>query len=650
MTALWQPTPQSIAASNIEHFRRYCEERYRLSLPDYWALHRFSVDAMEKFWDAWWDFSEVRAGKKGSRILIDADQMPGARFFPEAELNFAENLLVKRDESDAIVFWAEEGQHRRLSWRALYDEVSRLAQALSDAGLKPGERCAGFVPNMPETVIAMLAVTALGGIWTSCSPDFGAAGVLDRFGQSRPKFLFAADGYRYAGKRHESLPRVAEFVNELASVERTIVFPHLEAKPDVSGVANAVRLEDFVRPYRAGAIPFHRLPFLHPLYIMYSSGTTGVPKCILHSAGGALITHTKEHRLHFDVKPGDRVFYFTTLSWMMWNWLTSALASGATILLYDGSPSYPTPAVLFDFAERERMTLLGLSAKFVDAARKAGLEPAKTHDLSSVKMLVSTGSPLVPEGFDYVHEKIKSDVPLISPSGGTDLLAAFVGGSPLLPVYRGQIQCPLLGMAVDVFDEEGRPLSSGKGELVCTRPFPSLPIGFWNDPGERKYRAAYFDKFPGVWCHGDFCEWTAERGMIIYGRSDATLNPGGVRIGTAEIYRQVERVPEVAESIVIGQEWEGDTRIVLFVRLKDGAVLDAKLKETIERTIRENATPRHVPAKLIAVADIPRTKSGKIVELAVREAVHGRAVKNREALANPEALEFFRNRPELKEP
>jgi acetoacetyl-CoA synthetase len=587
-------------------------------------------------------------------VLVDGDKMPGARFFPDAKLNFAENLLRRRDDADAIVFWGEDKVRRRLSFGELHDAVSRTAQALEDSGVKAGDRVAAFMPNMPETVIAMLATASLGATFTSCSPDFGQQGVLDRFGQVEPTVLFACDGYWYNAKAVDTLPRIAMIAGQMPSVKRVVVIPYLhdgvfdEERPvEVRDVPNAVTFADFIAPFAARDIAFARMPFNHPLYVMYSSGTTGVPKCIVHGAGGALLMHLKEHLLHCDVKRGDRVFYFTTCGWMMWNWLVSALSAGATLLLYDGSPFLGRGNVLFDYAAAEDMTHLGTSAKYIDALAKVKVEPMESHKLPELRVLLSTGSPLAPEGFDYVYGKVKKDINLASISGGTDLIACFAGGSPLLPVWRGELQCRMLGMKVDVFDDAGRPMRGEKGELVCTAPFPTMPLGFWNDPGDLRYRAAYYEKFPNVWRHGDWCELTAHEGMIIYGRSDAVLNPGGVRIGTAEIYRQVEKLEEVVESIVIGQDWKGDVRVVLFVKLRDGLALDEAIAKRIKDLIRANTTPRHVPALILQVPDIPRTKSNKIVELAVRAVVHGEAVKNVEALANPEALEQFRNRPEL---
>ncbi|MBI5781304.1 MAG: acetoacetate--CoA ligase [Rhodocyclales bacterium] len=648
-TPIWVPSAERVAAATITGFTRRAEERWSRSFPDYAALHRWSINHPEEFWVSVWGEGGV-IGERGEVVLVDGDKMPGARWFPQARLNFAENLLRRRDGREAMVFWGEDRVKQRWSWEELYLEVARVAQALTEAGVTRGDRVAAYMPNMPHTVIAMLATASLGAIFTSASPDFGVQGVLDRFGQTEPKVLFTVDGYWYHGKAVDIRSKVAEIVAGLPSVRRVVVTPYLEALPDLSMIDRVQGWAEFTAPQRdATEIDFVRLPFDHPLYILYSSGTTGMPKCIVHCAGGVLLQHLKEHKLHGDVKPDDRLFYFTTCGWMMWNWLVSGLASEATLLLYDGSPFVKDGAILFDYADAERMTHFGTSAKFLDAAAKKGLAPIETHRLDTVRAMFSTGSPLVPEGFEYVYTRIKRDLCLSSISGGTDIVSCFVLGNPTLPVWRGEIQCKGLGMAVQVFDEEGHPVVGQKGELVCTRPFPVMPLGFWNDPDGSKYRAAYFERFPGVWCHGDYCEETIHGGFIIYGRSDATLNPGGVRIGTAEIYRQVEKLPEVEESIVIGQDWQGDVRVVLFVRLREGLVLDAALQEKIRRVIRDNTTPRHVPAKIVQVPDIPRTKSGKIVELAVRQVVHGQPVKNVEALANPEALEFFRDRPELRD-
>jgi acetoacetyl-CoA synthetase len=645
---LWEPSPERIARARMTAFRRAVEAAWGCRLPDYEALYEFSVTELERFWLSVWDFCGVRAATRGEVVIEHPERMPGARFFPQARLNFAENLLRRRDAGDAIVFWGEDRVRRRWSWAQLWRETARAAAALRDAGVQPGDRVAGYLPNLPETVAAALATASLGAIWSSSSPDFGVQGVLDRFGQIAPKVLVSADGYFYNGRTFDSLERLGPIVDGLPSVARVVVVPYTRPDPPLGAVRDAVTWEAFLAPYDTAELTFTPFPFDHPLYILYSSGTTGPPKCIVHGAGGTLLQHLKEHQLHCDIQPGDRVFYFTTCGWMMWHWLVSTLASEATVLLYDGSPFYPDARVLFDFADEEGMTLFGTSAKFIDAVRKAGLEPMRTHRLETVRTMTSTGSPLAPESFDFVYTHIKRDLHLASISGGTDIISCFVGGNPTGPVYRGQIQCRALGMKVEVFDDEGRSIRGEKGELVCTAPFPSMPVGFWNDPDGRKYRAAYFEKFPNVWCHGDYAEITPEHGVIIYGRSDAVLNPGGVRIGTAEIYRQVEQLDEVIESLVVGQRWENDERIVLFVRLRDGVTLDEALKARIREQIRRHTTPRHVPARIIQVADIPRTKSGKIVELAVRDVIHGRPVKNLEALANPEALELFRDLPELR--
>jgi len=649
-TPLWRPSDEKIASTNLTAFVRFLEERTGQVFDGYPALHRFSVDQMDAFWGAVWEFCGVIAAFRGGPVLINPTKMPGARFFPETKLNFAENLLRRRDDGVAIIFRAEDKVERRLSWRELYDSVARMAQALRAAGVKQGDRCAAFVPNAPESVIAMLATASIGAVWTSCSPDFGAQGVLDRFGQVEPKVLFACDGYYYNGKWMDTRDRVASVARKLPSVERVVLFSISGGAPDRSAVPGAIAWEDFIAPHAAGDIAFAQLPFGHPLYILYSSGTTGVPKCIVHSAGGTLLKHLEEQRLQCDIKRDDRVFYFTTCGWMMWNWLMTALASEATLVLYDGSPFAPSPNVLFDYADAAGITFFGTSAKYIDALANNKLEPRKTHNLRTIRTIASTGSPLVPESFDYVYRAIKQDVCLSSISGGTDIVGCFVGGNPNSPVWRGEIQGPMLGMSVDIFSEDGKSMHGEKGELVCTKPFPSMPVAFWNDKDGARYRAAYFERFPNVWCHGDFVAWTEHGGMVIYGRSDATLNPGGVRIGTAEIYRQAESFDEVEEALCIGQQWQHDTRVILFLRLKPGVALTPDLTDRVRKRIRENCSPRHVPAKVVAVADIPRTKSGKITELAVRDIVEGRPVKNKEALANPEALELFAGIKELHEP
>jgi acetoacetyl-CoA synthetase len=649
---LWQPDPERIRNANLTAFTDYARGRWKIGAEDYAGLHRWSVTEPAQFWQSVWSFCGVIGDEEDGPALADGQAMPGARWFPDARLNFAENLLRRRDRSPALLFWGEERLKTTVTYAELYSEVSRLAQALRDAGVEPGDRVAAYLPNVPGAIIAMLAATSLGAVWSSCSPDFGVQGVLDRFGQIEPKVLFAADGYFYNGKTIGLVDRLGEISRGLPSVEKVVVVPYTQPRPPLSGIPRAINVHDLMAPWRPREIRFERFPFDHPLYILYSSGTTGVPKCIVHGAGGTLLQHMKEHQLHVDLKPGERLFYFTTCGWMMWNWLASALASRAALVLYDGSPLIGGGRVLFDYADAARVSVFGTSAKFIDSAAKAGLRPRLTHRLTAMKTLLSTGSPLVAEGFDYVYREIKSDLHLASISGGTDLISCFVLGDPTAPVWRGEIQCAGLGMNVAVFDEAGRAVHGEKGDLVCTSPFPSMPVGFWNDPGGARYRAAYFEKYPGIWCHGDYIEQTPHGGFVIYGRSDAVLNPGGVRIGTAEIYRQVESLDEVVESLVIGQDWPpeqpADVRVVLFVRLRDGLRLDDALVERIRRRVRDNTTPRHVPARIVQVSDIPRTKSGKIVELAVRNIVHGRPVKNVEALANPDALAHYQNRPELQ--
>ncbi len=658
---LWEPSAGRVAGANITRFALELEGRVGSKFPDYEALWRWSNDNAGAFWDAVWDYAGV-IGERGARTLVDGDRMPGAKWYPDARLNFAENLLERRpedDAADALVFRGEDKVRSRMSHSALRAGVSRFSAALAALGIRAGDRIAGYLPNMPEAIVAMLATSARGAIWTSCSPDFGVQGVLDRFGQVQPRVLVTVDGYWYNGKPIAILDKVAEIVARLPSIERVVIVPYLEptegGRNELPPIAGVAPWDAFVAPFAPGKIDYARLPFDHPLYILYSSGTTGVPKCLVHGQGGTLLQHLKEHRLHCDVKPGDRLFYFTTCGWMMWNWLVSGLASQATLVLFDGSPFILRGRVLWELAEEAGITHFGTSAKYIDALRKIALVPVKDYALAPMRAILSTGSPLAPESFDYVYECIKHDVCLSSISGGTDIVSCFAIGNPTLPVWRGEIQCRALGMAVDVYDDEGRPVPPGtgeRGELVCTKPFPSMPIAFWSDPDGARYRAAYFERFPGVWCHGDYIEVTSHGGVVIHGRSDATLNPGGVRIGTAEIYRQVEQLDEVVESLVIGQDWPpgevGDSRVVLFVKLRDGLTLDKAMVERIQKHIRKNTTPRHVPAKVLQVTDIPRTKSGKIVELAVRDVVHGREVKNIEALANPEALEQYRDREELK--
>ncbi|CAN5225930.1 acetoacetate--CoA ligase [soil metagenome] len=642
---LWTPDRTRRETSNLAAFAR------SLGLPadDYTAIHRYSVERPEGFWTALWDYAGVKAKTRGERVLAPGSRMQDARFFPDAKLNYAENILVRADEAPALIFRGEDKVRRTLTWRDLGNRVARLHHSLKASGLQPGDRVCAIVPNMPDTIVAFLAVASLGGIWSSCSPDFGERGILDRFGQIAPKILICCDGYYYNGKTIHLRDKVAAVVKQLPSVEEVIILDYIGTASDISRtLPNAIALDDFISKRNPDPIVFVQLPFDHPIYILYSSGTTGIPKCIVHRSGGVLLKHLSELLLNSDLKRSDRLFYFSTCGWMMWNWLVSGLAAGATLLLYDGSPFYPSERVLFDFAAEEGMTLFGTSAKYIDAVRKSGLRPRDTHDLSTVRSMFSTGSPLAAESFDFVYDAIKPDIHLASISGGTDIAGCFVGGNPLSPVWRGEIQGPMLGMVVDVVDDDAKPVRQAKGELVCTEPFPSMPVMFWNDPDGRKYHDAYFVRFPGIWCHGDFAEITAHGGFIIHGRSDATLNPGGVRIGTAEIYAQVEQIPDVLEALAIGQDWDNDVRVVLFVRLRAGVALTADLEKTIKAQIRSGASPRHVPAKIVAVADIPRTKSGKITELAVRDVVHGREVKNKEALANPEALDLYRDLAELR--
>jgi acetoacetyl-CoA synthetase len=649
---LWEPSERAIEEAQLTQFAQQVVRKRRLDADSYADFYGWSVDSPEEFWPDVWEYCGLIASRKGATVLVDGDKMPGARWFPEARLNFAENLMRRGDRGDAFVFWDETGFRRRVSYAELYSDVSRASQALLALGLRAGDRVAAFIPNIPEAGMLALAALSQGIVWASCSPDFGVDGVLDRFGQIEPKVLFCADGYSYNGEAHDSLERVAQIVEKLPSLRKVVVVPHLDPRVDVSDVPKAVVLDEWLRRHTPGTIAFAQLPFDHPLYILFTSGTTGKPKCIVHGAGGTLLQGLKMYKLQFDLRPGDRFFYFCTTNWVVWNLLFAGLSAEASVMLYDGSPFAKNGRILFDFAEKERITHFGTSAKFIDAIAKRGLRPRDTHDLSSLRMILSTGSPLAPESFDYVYDAVKTDVCLASISGGTDIISAFADANAILPVYRGELQCRSLGMAVEVFDEQGNSIVGEKGELVCTKPFPSMPLGFWSDKGGERYHAAYFAKYPNVWCHGDWSELTERGTMLVYGRSDATLNPGGVRIGTAEIYRVVERIDEVEEAVAIGQLWPPDqptdTRVLLFVKLRPGYELEAPLEERIRFEIRRHASPRHVPARIVQVSDIPRTKNGKVVELAVKSVVHGMPVSNTDALANPEALELFKDLDELR--
>jgi acetoacetyl-CoA synthetase len=646
MNSLWQPSPAQIECSHMLRFQQQLKSQLNLSFADYEELHQWSVDKPEEFWAQLWQYSDIRASVPYSAVLSDSEKFPGAKWFEGSRLNFAENLLRNRSDKTALIARLENGARKTMSYGELYQQVAQLAAALRSAGVVKGDRVAGFMPNVAETIVAMLATSSIGAIWSSCSPDFGINGVMDRFGQIEPKVLFACNGYYYNGKTIDSTPRVKQIVEQIDSVEQLVLVQVTEAQTDI---AQAVSYSDFLVRKNTPELQFEQLPFDHPLYIMYSSGTTGVPKCIVHGAGGTLIQQLKEQQLHTNLQPQDVLFYFTTCGWMMWNWMVAGLASEATLVLYDGSPFYPEPKSLIDMAEQEQISIFGTSAKYIAALEKAHVVPRETHQLEHLKTVLSTGSPLSHESFQYVYRDIKADLCLSSISGGTDILSCFVLGNPSLPVWEGEIQCRGLGMAVEIWNEQGQAVTEQKGELVCVKPFPSAPIYFWNDPENKKYLSAYFETYANIWAHGDYGEITAHNGVIIHGRSDAVLNPGGVRIGTAEIYRQVEKLDEVVDSICIGQDWDDDVRVVLFVVLRAGLSLNDNLIGKIRSSIRNETTPRHVPAKVIAVTDIPRTISGKIVELAVRKVVHGQAVTNTDALANPEALELFKNLPELQD-
>jgi acetoacetyl-CoA synthetase len=645
---LWEPSPELIEKSNMTRFIHFVNQKFGKTLNNYMELYDWSINNISEFWAAMWEFAEIKAAKKYDRVVDDPTRMPGAKWFEGTRLNFAENLLRYRDERTALIFKGETQPSKKITYAQLYAQVAALAKSLKALGINPGDRVVGFMPNMAETIIAMLAATSLGAVWSSCSPDFGIKGVLDRFGQIEPKVLFTADGYSYNGKTFDSLARIADIIKELPSIERVVVVPYIQERADISAVPKAVHYQDFIAPETNLEIEFVQVPADHPLYIMYSSGTTGLPKCMVQGVAGILVHHLKELMLHTDLKREDTIFYFTTCGWMMWNWLTSSLACGATLVLFDGSPFYPDPGILWKLAQDEKITVFGTSARYIAALEKEGVKPGAAYDLSALRAVLSTGSPLAPEGFHYIYREVKKNLQLSSIAGGTDLNGCFALGNPTLPVYESELQCRGLAMKVAAFNDQGKPVVDELGELVCTLAFPSMPLYFWNDPNQEKYLSAYFKVFPGVWCHGDFIKVTENGGVIIYGRSDATLNPGGVRIGTADIYRQVETLPEIADSIVIGQDWDNDVRIILFIKLAQGVELTPALENKIKKTIRENTTPRHVPAKIIPITDIPYTINMKKVELAVRNVVHGKPVTNKDALANPQALDLYKDLPELQ--
>ena len=646
---LWKPSEERIQKTNMYRFMNFINENFNQQFDEYSSLYKWSIENISDFWAAFWKYADVIHSKPYEQVVDDASKMPGARWFLGAELNFAENLLRYRDDQVALVFKGEGQASIRLTYAQLYDEVARVARSLKDLGIQPGDRVVGFMPNMPESMIAMLAATSMGATWSSCSPDFGIKGVLDRFGQIKPRVLFTANGYFFKGKKLDSLERISNILKELPSIEKVVVVPYTEQQADISTVANAVHYQDFRSSESGLEIEFEQLPFEHPLYIMYSSGTTGLPKCMVQSAGGILVHHLKELMLHSDLKRNDTIFYFTTCGWMMWNWLTSSLAVGATLVLYDGNPFHPHPGALWEMAQDEKITIFGTSAGYIAALQNAGVKPGRTYDLSLLRAVLSTGSPLSIEGFEFIYAEVKADLQLASIAGGTDLNGCFALGNPMGPVYAGELQCRGLAMDVRAFDELGNELVDEQGELVCCKPFPSMPIYFWDDPDGRKYHDAYFDVYPGIWRHGDFVTVTGRGGVVMHGRSDATLNPGGVRIGTAEIYRQLDQLEEIADSVVVGQDWKNDVRVILFVKLAEGVKLTDELKGKIRQTIRTNASPRHVPAKIIRVPDVPYTLNMKKVELAVKKVIQGKKVLNKDALSNPEALDFYADIKELNE-
>jgi acetoacetyl-CoA synthetase len=646
---LWKPSEERIQKTNMYRFMNIINEEFNQRFGEYTSLYKWSIENISDFWATFWKYAEVIHSKPYDQVVDDAAKMPGARWFLGAKLNFAENLLRYRDDRVALIFKGEGQPSIKMTYAQLYDEVARLARSLKDLGIQPGDRVVGFMPNMPESMIAMLAATSMGATWSSCSPDFGIKGVLDRFGQIKPRVLFTANGYSFKGKKLDSLERISNILKELPSIEKVVVVPYTEQKADISAVANGVHYQDFRSSESGLEIEFVQLPFEHPLYIMYSSGTTGLPKCMVQSAGGILVHHLKELMLHSDLKRKDTIFYFTTCGWMMWNWLTSSLAVGATLVLYDGNPFHPHPGALWEMARDEKISIFGTSAGYIAALQSAGVKPGKTYDLTPLRAVLSTGSPLSIEGFEFIYDEVKKDLQLASIAGGTDLNGCFALGNPMGPVYAGELQCRGLAMDVQAFDELGNELVDEQGELVCCKPFPSMPIYFWDDADGRKYHDAYFDVYPGIWRHGDFVTVTGRGGVVMHGRSDATLNPGGVRIGTAEIYRQLDQLEEIADSVVVGQDWKNDVRVILFVKLAEGIELTDELKNKIRHTIRTNASPRHVPAKIISVPDVPYTLNMKKVELAVKKMIQGRKVLNKDALSNPGALDYYAGIKELQE-
>lgn len=646
---LWTPSNERIKDTNMYRFMNFINEKYNKKFSEYKHLYEWSIENIPDFWASLWEFADIKASKQFDQVIDDLNKMPGAKWFSGARLNFAENLLHYRDDQIALIFKGEEQESTSITYAQLYDEVARIAKSLKEAGVQVGDRVVGFMPNMPETIIAMLAATSLGAAWSSCSPDFGIKGVLDRFGQIQPKVLFTTNGYSFKGKHIDSLERISNILKELPSIEKLVVVPYTEQHPDIKGIPNAILYKDFRSSESNLEIEFEQLPFNHPLYIMYSSGTTGLPKCMVQSAGGILIHHLKELMLHSDLKREDTIFYFTTCGWMMWNWLVSSLAVGATLVLFDGNPFHPVPGALWKMAQDEKVTIFGTSAGYLAALQNAGVKPGEEYDLTPLKALLSTGSPLSIESFEYVYREIKEDIQLASIAGGTDLNGCFALGNPMGSVYAGELQCRGLGMKVMAFDENGKPVNNQQGELVCAAPFPSMPIYFWNDPDFEKYHSAYFDVYPAIWRHGDYIIITDRGGVVMYGRSDATLNPGGVRIGTAEIYRQMDQIEEIEDSVVVSQNWKNDVRVILFVKMAEGYELSENLKNEIKNTIRTNASPRHVPAKILAVKDVPYTLNMKKVEIAVRKVIHNQPVLNKDALKNPEALDYYANLKELQE-